>query len=160
MKQLARNIWVGDDSECDHKTGWYIVHACKEPCHRRRLGYKGKGAPKEDARYLFDEDENNLWLNLIDADNMSYISKEIIDKAIFCIRNAISEGKQVLVHCNMGLSRSPTLILLSLANTKEYDELEFPWAILKFKEKYPDYSPANGMREFAKKYWKEYSTEG
>ena len=40
MIEVYPNLFVGDEADARtalSKTGWYIVHACKEPFHRQPL---------------------------------------------------------------------------------------------------------------------------
>ena len=57
MKEVYKNLFVGSqfDYECNPKMfdDWFVVHACKEPYHRKALGYTGRSAPKDDPRYLY-----------------------------------------------------------------------------------------------------------
>ena len=118
MIEVYDNLFVGsqeDEAALRRQVGWYVVHACKEPYHRQALGYSGRGAPKTHPEYLIAARPGRLILNLVDVDNVSYISPEIIDAAVAAIHENIGVAK-VLVHCNQGLSRSPSIALLYLAN--------------------------------------------
>lgn len=50
MIEVYPNLWVGGNEVCysliEHKSGWATVHACKEPYHRRALGYSGRSAQR------------------------------------------------------------------------------------------------------------------
>ncbi|MDZ7796173.1 MAG: dual specificity protein phosphatase family protein [Candidatus Marinimicrobia bacterium] len=92
---------------------------------------------------------------MVDAANPLYIPKEIIDKAIDFIKKYIDK-QPVLVHCNLGMSRSATIGLLYLASIGYYKEIDFHTAEQKFINIYPGYSPSRGMRGFAVKNWEYY----
>ncbi len=62
-----------------------------------------------------------------------------------------------MVHCNQGRSRSPTIAMLVLAKSLP---AKFEDAEDAFREIYPDYDPANGMREFARMNWDDYRGHG
>lgn len=159
MIEVFSNLFVGNEADASnvlHTPGWYIVHACKEPFHRQALGYKGRGAPKEHPEYLIAERDGRLILNLVDAPDSAYIPKEIMDAAVDAIHKNISK-KKVLVHCNQGMSRSPTIALLYLAKyTNIFSSDDFAIALARFKKLYPAYAPANGVAMFAQENWNLY----
>ena len=117
MIEIMHNLFIGSQSDYEnivkYESGWYVIHACKEPYHRQALGYSGRAVSKDHPEYLMAERENRLILNLVDVADPAYIAKIIIDKAIGCIAGHINEMK-VLVHCNQGASRSATIGLLYL----------------------------------------------
>lgn len=162
MIEVATSLFVGDqgDYEALEARGlwdWVIVHACKEPHHRQAVGYSGRGAPKDHPEYLIARRDNRLILNLVDADDPAYIPKEIIDAAVSFIRDNMIRYK-VLVHCNQGASRAPTIAMLAIAPSLSAD---FLTAEEKFSaELYQPYMPKNGMRSFAQTHWAEYHGRG
>lgn len=101
-----------------NQEGWSVIHAYKEPYHRRELGYSGRGAPKDHPEYLLAKRRNRLILSLVDGANPAYISNEIIDEAMSFINLHLGNSQKVLVHCNQGMSRSPGIGLLYLAKEK------------------------------------------
>jgi len=158
MKEIFPNLFVGSEEDYNRikndLKGWYIIHACKEPFHRRALGYKGRGAPKDHPEYLIAERDGRLILNLVDADDPAYIPKEIIDKALETIEREISSSK-ILLHCNQGMSRSAVIGMLFL-HSKGLLPDDFYEAEKKFLEIYPFYAPNNGMRMYALNNWDNY----
>ncbi len=160
MIEVYPNLFVGNETDAYatlNKTGWYIIHACKEPFHREALGYTGKAAPKNHPEYLIARRENRLILNLIDAADPAYIPQEIINEAVDAIHLNISELK-VLVHCNQGLSRSPTIAMLYLLKyTKALSSENQKTAVDEFMKLYPPYLPANGVSMFVEQNWHVYT---
>jgi len=158
MKEIHFNLYIGSQDDYEnivkHQDGWFIIHACKEPYHRKALGYVGRSAPKDHSEYLIAYRENHLILNLVDAPDPAYISKEIIDEAIKAIDLNIMD-KKVLVHCNQGQSRSATIGLLYLHHSRLISD-NFEDAEKEYLELYPWYNPANGMRMFAIQNWSNY----
>ena len=159
MIEAYPNLFVGDEADARtalNKTGWYIVHACKEPFHRQTLGYTGRAAPKKHPEYLIAERDGRLILNLVDAPDPAYIPKEVMDAAVDAIHQNIYKSK-VLVHCNQGMSRSPTIVFLYLAKyTNVFSSNEFSLALGEFKKLYPRYLPANGVAMFSRQNWSLY----
>lgn len=164
MIEIFGNLFVGnqDDYEFSVKRqeGWAVVHACKEPYHRQALVYKTRGAPKTHPEYLVARRGDRLILNLVDADNPAYIPKEIIDAALAFIHEQLASQARVLVHCNQGGSRSPSIGLLYLVkHTDKLPRTSFSEAEEDFRELYPMYNPAGGMRGFMMQHWQDYLNE-
>jgi hypothetical protein len=161
MVEIHTGLFVGtqDDYERDirWRDGWRFVQACREPYHRRALGYSGPGAPKDHPEYLIARREGRLILNLLDHESPAYIHKEIIDEALAFIRQSLELNLRVLVHCNQGNSRGPSIGLLYLASyTDLFTGQSFPQAEDQFRELYPAYAPRAGVRGFLSTHWSMY----
>ena len=160
MIEVFGNLFVGsqeDEAATRRQSGWYVIHACKDPYHRQALGYVGRGAPKNHPEYLIAAREGRLILNLVDAENVAYIPAEIIDAALLAVHQNINSSK-VLVHCNQGFSRSPTIALLYLAKfTDLFRSMDHSAAVQEFRRIYPAYAPAGGMAEYARLNWGKYA---
>ncbi len=160
MIEVANNLFVGDQSAYESKVqfsdDWCVVHACKEPYHRQALSYSGRGAPKGHPEYLIATRGNRLILNIVDVDNPAYIPKEIIDAALLFIEQSLKAGKQVLVHCNQGMSRSAGIALLFLAKQGLIAQSSFIEAEQQFKALYPPCNMAMGIRGFLMQNWDGY----
>lgn len=158
MVEVLENLFVGTAEEYESNKkkfdseGWSVVHACKEPYHRRLLNYTGRAAPKEHPEYLFAERENRLFMNLIDPDNSAYIPESLVNKAVDWMAEKLESGQKVFVHCNKGESRAPSLALLYMRQNKNAND-DLPGAIKSFKEIYPDYQPSKGMSDFVDQHW-------
>jgi len=159
MKKLIYNLYIGNqvdyENQIKYENNWAVVHACKEPYHRKLLSYKKHSVSKDHPEYLFAERSLRLYLNLVDAPSYKYISQEIIDKALDFIKKNINE-RSVFIHCNLGMSRSATIGLLYLASIGYFQGLDFYKAEQKYKKLYPKYNPGRGMRGFAIENWKKY----
>ena len=158
--EIFPNLFIGAEQDYElnvkGKPDWVVVRACKEPYHRQELGYKGRGAPKDHPEYLIARREKRLILNLVDAPNSAYIPKEIISAALEYIHEGLSNSQKVLVHCNLGESRSPSIGLLYLAIYVDKFPKEFENAEKAFREIYPSYNPGLGMRGFMVSNWENY----
>ncbi len=153
MIEVYPNLFAGSQDDYErrvkHEPGWCVVHACKEPYHRAALGYSGRAAPRTHPEYLIARRGHRLILNLIDAADPAYIPKEIVDAALEFIRDGLREGMRVLVHCNQGESRAPTLCLLYLLRETNAITAQTPEAAIhQFSRLYPPYNPAGGLRGF------------
>lgn len=165
MIEVHQNLFVGNLSDYDFEVsvqdGWAVVHACKEPYHRRFLNYKTRGAPKGDEYYLAQRGDR-LALNIVDAPDPAFFSKdEMIIPALDFIDDALSRGLKVLVHCNQGESRGPSIALLYMAarlGALPSESLEA--AEEKFRSIYHFYNPKFGLREHLRQNWMSYCDGG
>lgn len=152
MIAVHPGLFVGDQADeaaVRGQPGWFIVHACKEPFHREAVGYSTPGAPQDHPEFLIAHRPGRLALNLIDAPDPAMIRPEIVDAAVEAIAAALSEGLNVLIHCNQGRSRSPTIAMLYLArHTDTFAGLSFNEAAERFSELFPAWAPAAGMAGF------------
>lgn len=160
MIEIVPNLFIGIEEDYEFgikgETGWGVIQACKDPYHRRELGYTSQAAPKTHPEYLIARRKGRLILNLVDAPNPMYIPKEIIDAALDYIHENLNNSKRVLVHCNLGESRSPSIGLLYLAMYTNKVPREFLDAEKAYQEIYPAYKPGLGMRGFMMKNWDIY----
>ncbi|HWW46300.1 MAG TPA: hypothetical protein VNZ94_00475 [Xanthobacteraceae bacterium] len=162
MIEVHPNLFVGSQLDFvnkvrdgdDVRENWSVVHACKEPFHREALGYTGRGAPKDDPEYLFARRGRRLCLNLVDVDNVAYINRDLIEAALSFIEQELGEGRKVLVHCNLGHSRGPSVALLYKAKADPaFSAYDAAGAMEAFKALYPLYEPAGGMRGYIEQNW-------
>ena len=154
MNQVYKDVFVGDDSDfakVKDKEGWSILRACKEGDggHRSVLGYTSQGAPKN-SDYLFVKKKDILSLNLIDTHDPDFVPTELIEEALKFIKDERAKDKKVLIACNAGVSRSPSIALLYL-----YEEGKLPkaynQAIRMFRKLYPKYDPSAGIHIFTRR---------
>jgi len=162
MIEIYPNLFIGHQGDYEYQvTGqddWAVVHACKEPYHRRLLGYTGRGAPKNHPEYYFAERGDRLYLNLVDAPNPAYIPKAIIDKALAFIHEKLSEGLKVLIHCNQGESRSPGIgLLYLLCHTDALRRTSLDEALMTFRRIYPPFRPGRGISGFIAEHWDKFA---
>ncbi len=161
MVEIHPRLFVGSQDDYEQnvrfQAGWRIVQACRDPYHREALGYRGRSAPKDHPEYLVAQRGSCLILNLIDADDPAFIPKEIIDRSLTFIQESLGHERRVLVHCNQGHSRGPAIGLLYLAaHTDVLSGLDYASAHDRYRELYPDYNPAPGVRGFLMANWPAY----
>ncbi len=160
MIEVHERLFVGgqlDEQQIRGTDGWYVIHACKEPYHREALGYSGRAASKDHPEYLVAVRPGRLILNLVDVDNVAYIGATLVDAALAAIGENLPTRK-VLVHCNQGASRSPSLALLYLAqNTDLFVGLDHAAGVARFRTLYAPYDPAKGMADYVRINWDRYN---
>jgi hypothetical protein len=144
--QLARN--------------WAIVHAYPA-CHRKALGYATMLAPEGPEQYLARQG-NDLLLNMTDSEQPGFYRKEAqINPALAFIDEMRAQGASILIHCEQGMSRSPSLALLYLATRLgALPTASLGAAEAAFKALYPRYAPSYGIWAHLKQHWSDYCAEG
>lgn len=158
MTEIYPNLFVGnliDYEQNQFDEDFYFVQACKEPCHRKALGYSGRSADENHPEYLIAYRERRIILNMIDPTTPKYFENIMFEKSLNFIEQQLTSGKKVLVHCNQGFSRSPSIALLYLATIKKIDSSSFESAEVDFLKLYPNYKPS-GIKEFLTLNWKHY----
>ncbi|MHB9131910.1 MAG: dual specificity protein phosphatase family protein [Armatimonadota bacterium] len=162
MQEINSHLFIGSDADYEDDVslqpgGWRVVQAAKYPYHRDAVGYGGRAAPEGSPEYYVARRDNRLILNLIDAPSPNYVPQQVIDTALRFIHAGLDAGEKVLVHCNQGQSRAPTIGLLYLAvYTNVLPTKTFSVARLAFEILYPAYYPGAGMRGYATGQWARY----
>lgn len=64
-------------------------------------------------------------------------------------------ARKVLVHCNQGLSRSPSIVLLHLAIKGFIANDSYSDAVTDFRRMYPYFSPGRGIALYMNNNWEE-----
>ena len=158
MKEVMDHIYVGsqaDDEALTDRHGWAIVHAAKEPYHRRAVGYTNRAAPADHPERLIALRGNELYLNLIDAPDAAYLPVEIFDAARGFIYGWRAIGAKVLIHCNQGLSRAPGIAMYYMIGMlpSVFDD-----AVEAFTELYPEIKLGDGVAGRLREEWNRAQT--
>lgn len=159
IKLLETNLFIGtlDDLSHTNNQEWAVVHAT-QTIHYQIFGWNrtthkpGKNHPN----YIYYEEDNRISLNWVDGAEYLYnwSGVETFIKILNFIDKWIPK-KNVLIHCDQGQSRSPTLGLLYLAKrTKIIPDDSFQAAKKEFVKYYPYYLPS-GIGEYVEKNWNE-----
>ena len=93
---------------------------------------------------------NEMALNMVDAQHPKYFSDEMINAGLDFITERLAEGDAVLVHCQEGISRSPSLTMLWLFEHGFLSD-DFKNACVEFKELYPPWKPNHGIFEYMRR---------
>ena len=155
MIEVYKNIYIGTDNHCtfQHVDDLAIIHACKHPCHVNAIGYKGN-LPNYHPNYLVAEINNHLVLNIVDMEKELHptFTNPIMASAIHFMEKHVLDRK-VLVHCNQGQSRSPSIVLIYLARIRVVDSSSFSSAVKDFLKLYKYYSPGKGIAMYLNRNW-------
>lgn len=157
MIEVAPRLFVGNaldyETRVKKEKGWHVVQACKEPYHRQALGYTSRGAPRDHEEYLWANRDYRLILNMVDVEDPAFINPEMVNAAFDYI-DLVRQNGPVLVHCNQGGSRAPGLALLYLRQrTEMFEDMSLDTAEEAFRDIYPNYQPAGGIRGYLKAHW-------
>ena len=88
-------------------------------------------------------------LRMVDAPDTKYFSDWMINPGLEFITERFAAGDPVLVHCNVGVSRSPSVALLWMWEHGFLPEV-FGEAVAAFKMLYPHYAPQAGIYGYLK----------
>lgn len=150
---VFERVLVGDLSCCrsaDPQVA--VIHACKSPCHQRAVGYtRSLGASHPE--YLWRLQPGELFLNLIDPP-MPLFKIESFQQFLQFAAQHYQRGATLLIHCNQGESRAPSLAMLFLAcHLRAIPHDNFAAAASAFTRLYPAYAPGQGIRQFLTQNW-------
>ena len=157
MVEIFNNLYIGDETDCSFNTGDKnaIIHACKYPCHAKAVGYKGS-LPSTHPHYLIMEKGQHLFLNMVDMEKeLSPIYTNPIMKSAMAFIEKHVAGKKILIHCNQGLSRSPSIALLYLARKGHIADDSYSNAVIDFRKLCPVFNPGLGIALYMKNHWTE-----
>lgn len=158
MIEVHPGLFVGPLAEYEscvrHESGWAVVHACKEPYHREAVGYTTPNPADHHPEYLIARRDTRLCLNLLDAPDPADIPAEVMDAGVAFIHEHLTAGGRVFLHCQMAMSRSPSIAMLYLGtHTDRLPTDSFDAALIKFTDIYPPFSPRPGVLGFLRDRW-------
>ena len=155
-------LHIGTEEDCrglgfGSARGFAVLHAAKYPCHADMTGLP----PRGDQRYLAHRvSASHLTLNMIDPP-VPLFSVELFQRALDFLDERLALGP-VLIHCNQGFSRAPSLALVYLAKRAKGLHGHFAasfdgyaGARGEFAAIYPAYAPGAGLVQFLTERWKE-----
>ena len=161
MTQIMPNIYIGNELDyhmIPQQDKWATLHCCKIPFHCAFAGYKGK-LPHTHPDYMLCRINNEMALNLLDNDkfNADYVlfNKEMFIKAFAFLDEYRALGYKLLIHCNQGLSRAPTLGMLYTAMLGKYNYAGFDETVKQFKQIYPEYAPRANIYMTTQAIWND-----
>lgn len=160
MEEVLPRLYVGDDQVYERlkdKPGWSYLRCCKYKAggHQQTLGYHTLGAPAG-PEYLVVRRGNLMALNLLDLDDPNYIDPGMVDSGLSFIGERLADGDKVLVACNAGHSRGPSIALLFMRSVGEMP-YNFGMSIKFFRTLYPQYDPASGIRQYLRSHWADWT---
>ncbi len=153
MREVYERVIVTNELSCTNgNSDLAVVHACKSPCHQNAVGYRGK-LPSDHPNYLVLEQENDLFLNIIDPP-VPLFMPPLFSRFLEFSEKHWSRGQKLLIHCNQGESRAPSLAMLFLAKRiSAISNKSYEAAREEFEKIYPSYNPGKGIVTYFSKNW-------
>ena len=155
MREICSNLYIGSDYDCSPaESSMLVIHACKT-CHQRGVGYRGN-LSQSHPNYLILENGNHLYLNLVDMEQElnSVYTHPIVKSALSFIEKNIGI-RDVLIHCNQGQSRSPSIGMVYLARIGKITRTSYSEAKDEFSDIYPMYLPGLGIAQYLNIHWED-----
>jgi hypothetical protein len=154
IKRLTTQLTIGGLVNCRQgDESWSVVHACKSPCHQLAVGYTGS-LPKTHPSYLTLAEPYDLYMNLIDPP-VPLFMKESFVRFLNFADSALKTERNLLIHCNLGESRAPSLAMLLLAKRLAALEDNYQSASEGMKRLYPGFNPGKGIQIYLSEHWDE-----
>lgn len=155
MKQISPNVYVGSDEDYEKlkdEKSWAFLRCCKfgSGGHKETLGYDTQAAPEGKNKYVVKRG-NLMALNLLDLHDPHFVPEDAIQAGLYFIRDHVDDNK-VLVACNAGHSRGPTVGLMWLRTIGRLP-MGFMQAEKVFRDIYPKFDPTQGIEQFARMHW-------
>lgn len=152
-KKAIDGIYIGSIVDCQGVSpDWAVIHACRSPCFCSKVPKPNPSRPD----YLSFKDGNHLYLNIIDPREPLF-QKRMFEEFLAFAKTKWEEQRKILIHCNQGRSRAPSLALLFLAKiafrvtNKSYDD-----AWLEFEKLIGEpYIPSQGIEQWLREHWSE-----
>lgn len=156
-KMPSLDLYMGNINESTNLNDneWAVVHAT-QTIHYLIFGWN-RTTNKPDRNhphYIYYEKDNRLSLNWVDgpAELYQWSGSETFIRILDFIEKWLPKRK-VLIHCNQGFSRSPSLCLLFLAKRmRSISNKSYQAAKNDFLKIFPEYLPG-GIGDFINSNW-------
>lgn len=148
MFRLDGGLYVGNIFDYDSWRGCTV--SCTKTVHREIVGEQRPG----DVEYLVARRPGHLILNWVDGPARLFewsFQQGVFSEALDFIELNLRRG-EVLVHCDAGMSRSPTLSMLYLAKRGGVLPNNFLGAAAEFRRLYPRWM-RGGISDFVQRNW-------
>lgn len=162
MFELIENVYIGSEADyyqIQNTPNWAVLHCCKHPFHCLFVGYKGNLSPMH-PDYALKRLGNEMALNLVDMDRFSptYLdfNRKMFEVAFAFLDEYREKGYKMLIHCNQGESRAPTLGMLYVARLGAYNYVGFEESVQRLRMVYPQYAPKNNIYQTVAALWQDF----
>jgi hypothetical protein len=156
MEEIYPNVYVGDDEDYtnrEHLKRMSFLRCCKygPGGHHQTLGYDTLAAPPGPEHFVVKR-KNLMALNLLDLDDPNFIDDGMIQTGLDFINSELAKGQKVLIACNAGMSRGPTVGLMWLRSVGDMPH-NFLQSERIYRTIYEKYDPSAGINQYARMHW-------
>jgi hypothetical protein len=156
-------VFVGDDEDFENREDlktFSFLRCCKygPGGHQQTLDYHTLAAP-EGREHFVVRRKNRTALNMLDLDDPHFVNDEMIQSGLDFINQELAKKQKVLIACNAGRSRGPTLGLMWLRSVGDMPH-GFMQSEKIFRTICPKYDPAAGINQYARMKWSSLGTTG
>lgn len=162
MIEIYKNVLIGNEQDyysIQHAPNWATLHCCKNPFHCTFVGYKGS-LPPNHPDYALKRIENEMALNLVDMDRFSVdyldFNRNMFKASFAFLDEYRDKGYQLLIHCNQGESRAPTLGMLYAARLGAFEYADFESSVIKLRLLCPGYNPKQNIYLTVQSLWDDF----
>ncbi len=132
--------------------GIAIVHCCKYPCFVNSERYH---PPETMIREHVRRDGDDIYINMIDPSSPLFYSYLFTEANRF-IEQKVRQHKRIIIHCNVGVSRSPSVLLVALAHLGYLPRESYDSARAEFDAYRGNWhQPGLGIEMFLREHWGE-----
>lgn len=147
----------GDDAyeRLKNEENWSFLRCCKygPGGHQRTLDYHTLAAP-EGSEHFVVKRGHLMALNMLDLDDPHYVDPDMIFTGLEFVKQELEAGREVLISCNAGLSRGPTVGLMFLRYIGDLPHA-YLHSVRLFYHIYRQYRPSQGIEQFARNVWSQ-----
>lgn len=163
MINVYKNIYVGNQEDLYQlysNNEWSFLHCAQQPFHREMVGYTGF-LNKNHSNYRSIIKGNRMALNIVDMNFFNLNGYEdhfrkMFTEAIEFLNKETLKGNKILIHCNQGMSRGPSLAMLYISTLGAFNYKGFEDTEKEFNKLYPNYNPAINIKGTIKYFWNEF----
>ncbi|RZN46227.1 hypothetical protein EF808_06090 [archaeon] len=152
MHHLYGRFYVGDIYDCFYGDNdeWAVVHACPHPCFHHAV----TSGARHDSSMIVAKRGSHLFLNMRDwwYPPSDHTMGTIVTRLLSFVRS-LRPAYNVLFHCHEGISRSPSLALIVLANEGLIDTASYEAGKRHLQRLYPLFFPSQGIEHYLKTHW-------
>jgi hypothetical protein len=161
VEEIYPRVYVGDDlayERLKNKDNWSFLRCCKYGAggHQQTLGYNTLAAP-EGREHFVVKRGHLMALNMLDLDDPNFVDPKMVQAGLDFAKEELLSGRKVLIACNQGKSRGPTMGLMFLRSIGD-----MPHAYLMSQRMYHTiydaYDPSQGINQFARMAWTSLGT--
>ncbi len=162
MIEIAKGIFTGSEQDfyaIQNQNNWAVLHCCKHPFHCNFVGYRGN-ISQTHSDYALKRIDNEMALNLVDMDSFSEsfldFNEKMFSTAFEFLNEYRDKGFNILIHCNQGESRGPTMAMFYSAYCGLFGSSDFNETVSDFRNVYPRYNPKKNIYCTSQALWNKF----